>query len=75
MPACAATRRRCALTAALEERDVTLAVLLDDGGSGIGAMGLSVGQQLALERAVRRCQVSDVCVCVGGGGSLLLAGA
>jgi hypothetical protein len=53
----AATRRRHALAAALEERDVTLGMLLDDGGSGIGGMGLSVGQRMALERAVRRCEV------------------
>ena len=36
---------------------MTLAVLLDGGVGGIGGMGLSVGQRMALERAVGRCEV------------------
>ena len=43
--------------AALEERDVSLVVLLDGGVGVIGGMGLSVGQRLALERALRQCEV------------------
>ena len=38
-------------------RDVTLAVLLDGGVGGFGGMGLSVGQRMALERALRQCEV------------------
>ncbi len=52
--------RRRVLAAALEERDVTLGVLLDGGPGvgGVGGMGLSVGQRLALERALRQCKVN-----------------
>ena len=66
----AANRRRLALAAALEERDVTLGVLLQGGVGGVGGMGLSVGQRMALEHALSQIArpASAGCCVVGEGG-------